>query len=40
MAYGVSQCSYHGFFGHAHGVEGNLEKIKNVITLVKIKLMT
>ena len=27
-------------FGHVRGVEGNIEKIKNVITSIKIKLMT
>ena len=27
-------------FAHVRGVEGNIEKIKNVITSIKIKLMT
>ena len=39
-AEGVSQYSYHRFLAMPCGVDTNFEKIKNVITQVKIKLMT
>ena len=40
MAEGVSHCPDHRFLGMCVDVEAYFEKIKHVITPVKIKLMT